>query len=455
MEKVVVDFVQSLRHHGLPISPTETLDALNATRIVGVDNRQRLKSSLSLTLAKTLEHRGVLENLFEQFFVAREDPSHKQAGQPKSAAEDSSKLPEDSFAGASSPFQSALGNMLFNDETAALHRAMVQGGAAAGAQEMTIFLQKNQVSARILQYMGDRELQQELMTLQSQEHQLDLVAQLQRKRLQLVDRVKDYVEQQYLLYSGKKGEQLTENSLRAIKLQHTDHVQQQQMKRLIQKIAKKLASQHSRRRKINRRGLLDVRKTIAANSAFDGYLIHTRWKSTRIDRPRLMVICDVSGSVNSVARFLLLFVYSLQQALPRVRSFVFSNELADVTHCFRDYPPEQALALIMERWANYSTDYGRALEDFSDLALKDIDHKTQVIMLGDARNNHDDGRIDIWREVYNRAQRVLWLNPENRSSWNSGDSIMRQYTPYCSMVESCNSLRDMERIMGRLLKYTN
>jgi len=238
-----------------------------------------------------------------------------------------------------------------------------------------------------------------------------------------------------------------------VKLSHMDHLQQQQMARLVKKVAKKLASLHSRRRKVYRRGLLDVRKTIGANAAFDGYLFHTRWKSTRIERPRVMVICDVSRSVSQFAQFLLLFVYSLQEVLPRVRSFVFSSEMVEVTNAFASYSMEGAVGLIMDRWANHSTDYGRALQDFCDHALKDIDSRTQVIMLGDARNNFDDGRSDLWQAIANRAQRVIWLNPEDRAKWNSGDSILRQYAPYCSMVEQCNSLRDMERVLGRLLKY--
>lgn len=452
-----MDFIQALRHHGLPVSPTETLDALNATRVIGVGNRQRLKTALSLTLAKTLIHRGQLETLFDQFFSPADtafDPVHEF---DNSDVTEETSSDTTAAAGATTekhggPFESPLAQQLFGNQTTALHSAMVQAAEQAGAQEMKLFLQKNIVSTRILMQMGDRELQRELLEFQALEQHMDLVAQLQQKRQQLVDRVKDYVEQQYLLYSAKSSELLAMDTLHRIKLSHVDHIQQQRIKKLVEKIAKKLASLYSRRRKVSKRGLLDVRKTIAANAAFDGYLIHTRWKSTRIERPRLMVICDVSGSVSAVAQFLLLFVYSLQEVLPKVRSFVFSNQLAEVTNCFRDADLETALSLIMDRWANHPTDYGRALIDFSELALKDIDHKTQIIMLGDARNNYNDGRADILRTICNRAQRVLWLNPEHRSSWNSGDSIMHQYAPYCSTVEPCKSLSDMERVLGRLLK---
>lgn len=447
MDKAIVEFIQALRHHGLPISPVETLDALNAAAIIGLSNRQRLKASMSMTLAKTLAHRGLLENLFDEFFTPGE-ADETASGQGDPEQKDSESLGEYQV-------QSGLGAQLLNNQLAAMHLSMVQAAEKAGAREMKIFLQKNRVTTRILLQMGDRELQHELLDLQAKGRHLDLVAELQQKRQQLVDRVKDYVEKQYLLFSGRKGEELSEDILQKVKLEHIDHIQQQQMARLVAKVAKKLASLHSRRRRVYKRGLLDVRKTVAANAAFDGYLFHTRWKSTRIDRPRVMVICDVSRSVSQVAQFLLLFVYSLQEVLPRVRSFVFSSSMVEVTNTFKAYDLESALALIMDKWANQSTDYGRALVDFSEMALKDIDHKTQVIMLGDARNNFDDGRTDIWQTIYTRAQRVLWLNPEDRSKWNMGDSMMAEYATWCSMVEHCSSLRDMERVLGRLLKYAS
>jgi len=452
MDKPLVDFIQALRHHGLPISPAETLDALNAVTAIGVEDRSRLKCSLSLTLAKTLEHRGRLEQLFDEFFTL---PSGAKTYNIANREEliTASDLQQPNVTG--DVIQSELGQQLLMANQVILQRNMIAAAADAGATEMKIFLQISRVTTRILMAMGDRELQRELHRLQSEEKHLELVAQIQSRRQILISQIKNYVEQQYLLFSSKTGEKLSEGTLHKIKITHVDHVQQQQLAKLVNKIAKKLASMHSRRRKVYKRGLLDVRKTIASNAAFDGFLFHTHWKSTRIERPKVMILCDVSGSVAAVARFLLLFVYSLQDVLPKVRSFVFSNQLGEVTNCFRDYRFDDAINLVMDEWANRSTDYGRSLQDFSELAMKQIDHKTQVIMLGDARNNHDDGRTEIWQQVYTRAQRVLWLNPEDRSKWNTGDSIINQYAPYCSLLEPCSSLRDMERILGRLLKNAN
>ncbi|MGH1372917.1 MAG: vWA domain-containing protein [Cellvibrionaceae bacterium] len=466
MQKVIGDFIHALRHHGLPVSPAETLDALQATQLVGLDDPNLLKTTLSLTLAKNLPDRVQLESLFDQYFnssipsqenheLGPEGAEDNKVGQTADSEElnleaqaldrNSSDLPENTI-------QSPLGQQLAANDQTSLQLAIAAAGQAQGASEMQLFTQKAQVSFRIMQQLGDPELNQELAQLSEDSGNLALVEQLREARQRLRDQVGDYVEQQYLLFTQKSGEQLRESNLQKIKLTNVDHSHYQQMTRVVQKAAKRLASMHSRRRRVTKRGLLDVRKTIAANAAYDGFLFHTKWKSTKVDRPKVMVLCDVSGSVSRVARFLLLFLYSLQDVLPRVRSFVFASDLGEVTESFDRDDIELAIAKIMDDWANRPTDYGVALQDFKDLALKDVDKKTTVIMLGDARNNNADPKSEIWAEVYRRSQRVLWLNPEGRYSWNSGDSVMSEYAPHCSIVEPCNSLRDITRILGTLLQ---
>lgn len=465
MQKVIGNFIHALRHHGLPISPAETLDALQATQLVGLSNPAVLKVTLSLTLAKSLTDRVQLEELFDQYFqtdtetgTANENENddtpttesdidqQSESQTAEQSSDDNLGTPPDSL------IQSPLGQQLASNDQSALQLAIASAGQAQGASEMQLFTQKAQVSFRIMQQLGDPQLNQELAELSEDDANLALVEELRQARQQLREQVGDYVEQQYLLFTKKSGEQLRESNLQKIKLTNVDHSHHQQMTRVVQKAAKRLASLHSRRRRVTKRGLLDVRKTIAANAAFDGFLFHTKWKSTRVDRPKVMVLCDVSGSVSRVARFLLLFLYSLQDVLPRVRSFVFASDLGEVTDSFDQDDIELAIAKIMDEWANRPTDYGVALQDFKDLALKDIDKKTTVIMLGDARNNNGDPKSEIWAEVYRRSQRVLWLNPEGRYSWNSGDSVMREYAPHCSLVEPCNSLRDITRILGTLLQ---
>ena len=195
-----------------------------------------------------------------------------------------------------------------------------------------------------------------------------------------------------------------------------------------------------------------MRRTIRRNIEYDGLLFEVVWKRRKLERPKIIAVCDVSGSVAAVARFLLLFLYSMTEVLPAVRAFVFSSELTDVTEIFATHKVEDAVALTLQRHGWGSTDYGRAFAQLAEQTLDDIDHRTTVLILGDARSNYGDpGHRDLQR-IHERARRVIWLNPEPRAFWNLGDSEMRRLAAACDRVESCRSLRHLERIVSELIR---
>jgi len=171
-----------------------------------------------------------------------------------------------------------------------------------------------------------------------------------------------------------------------------------------------------------------------------------------VDRPRVMVICDVSGSVAEVSRFVLMFLYSLSEVMPKVRSFAFSSGLGEVTDKFEKLELNDAIQQIITDWGRGSSDYGESWLDFKELAYKDIDHRTTIIVLGDARNNYRDTQSQVFKQISERARQIIWLNPEPKSKWPTGDSVMMHYKPYCRMVETCNTLNHLEKFIDKLLK---
>ena len=450
--RFVADFIGALREAGLPVSPAESLDALKAIKLLGLDSRETSKTVLALTLVKRQADQVIYDELFDLYFASVE-----KAKEPDTAAnKNDTQSPDTSDAnnsdGSQASASSALGQAIEQEQDMSL--VIAQAAAAENLSSIVLFTQKNHFAYKIMQRLGDDVLSAEIRAEANSPKHKKLQQELIKSRARLYDQVKDYVEQQYLVFARHKGLKYREDYLQQVKLNQLERLDYKLMQNLVQRAARKLASQHSRRRLTRKRGQLDVRKTIAANAAFDGALFHTRWKATRIERPKIVAICDVSGSVSSVARFLLLFLYSLQDVMPKVRSFVFASDMIEVTELFKLEGIELALEKIMKRWGGLSTDYGKALTGFQSQALASIDKKTTVIMLGDARNNQGDGRIDVWEKVFRKSKRVLWLNPEHRNSWDTGDSIMSAYSPWCSSVEPCRNLKDIERIFSRLLKYS-
>ena len=229
----------------------------------------------------------------------------------------------------------------------------------------------------------------------------------------------------------------------------------ERMKAAVARMAKRLAQRHSRRRRVRLHGQLDLRRTLRANAGNDGVPFELRFKFTRRDRPRIVVVCDVSGSVAAHVRFLLLFLYALQGTVADLRSFAFSNHLVDVAPALETLPFDAAMEAILDQVGGGSTDYGQALVDLRDQHWDCIDRRTTVLILGDGRSNHADPRLDIVAELAARAKRLIWLCPEPPGRWGSGDSCMLQYRPHCSLVSHCASALDLERSIDEALEAYN
>ena len=283
----------------------------------------------------------------------------------------------------------------------------------------------------------------------------DADARLERMRLQrarLVEAVAELVDRELLLYSANAGLRLREEVLQKTPLARVEMRDFKTMHELVRKLAKRLVALHARRRRVARRGRLDVRHTIRKNIEYDGLLFDTVWKRVRVDRPKVIAVCDVSGSVAQVARFLLLFLYSVSEVIPKVRSSAFSNYLAAVTEPLEPLPVEAAVSRTLHHRGMGATDYGGALAELERLAGDDIDQRTTVLILGDARSNYSDPGDRALRRIHARARRVLWLNPEPRALWNSGDSEMHKLGACCDRVEPCRSLVHLERIISEIAR---
>ena len=359
------------------------------------------------------------------------------------ASEDDSLLP-----------QSELGKLLLSDDKTELAIAMAEAGRAVEVNQIVVFTQKGLFTRKMMEHMGLRELQEEISELRKMGggRQINLADRLKKARDVLREQVRDYVERQFFLHADETGKQLREELLKKVKLSNLEKRNFKDVQDVVFKMAKKLISIHSKRRKTFKRGQLDVRKTLRHNMQYDGMLFDIRWKSSKVDRPKVMAICDVSGSVSNYSRFLLMFLYSLADILPKVRSFAFSSDLGEVTQLFEYSTLEDAIAKTMRDYGAGSTDYGQMLMDFKKMCMDDVNNKTTIIILGDGRNNYGEAKAEILREIYDKCQRLIWLNPEPRMSWTVGDAEMKKYAPSCHQADVCNSLLHLERVVSNLLR---
>jgi uncharacterized protein with von Willebrand factor type A (vWA) domain len=264
--------------------------------------------------------------------------------------------------------------------------------------------------------------------------------------------VRDFVERNLLLFARGQTEEFREELLKSTRLSNLERRDYERMRVLVRVMARRLATRYAKPRRRRLRGQLDVRRTMRRNMGWGGVPFVVVWRERRIEKPRVLVLCDVSGSVAPTAQFLLMFLYALNEVLADIRSFAFAGSLIEVSDILEHEPIEAAIAKILGIIGFGSSNYGNALADFEDGWMGLVDRRSTVIVLGDARGNRTEPRADIMARIAARAKRVVWLNPEYRAAWGTGDSDMFRYAPHCQMVRVCSTLRELERVVEELLE---
>jgi uncharacterized protein with von Willebrand factor type A (vWA) domain len=477
-------FLQAARGMGLRVSAAEGIDAARAADLVGLEDRTLLKDSLGLVLAKTPAEKALYEEAFELYFrrdalLDARPPAQAAASQPTDdgdpdqpdADEGAGQAQSSATGGARAAGGSArdgasddeetqsnaeprLAQMLEHADRAALATAIEAHSRELGIDKIRLPTQRNLYTRRILERMGLRELEQML----EQWRNSDLSATQARARTmaqrleQLRAAVRDHVERSLLLFARGENQQLREQLLRSARLASIDAGDHERMRLLVRKLAQRIATRFAVKRRRRQRGQLDVARTLRRNMGWGAVPFVTIWKQKKIEKPRVMVLCDVSGSVGWVAEFLLLFVYALNEVLSDIRAFAYTDRLVEVSELLESQPIEAAIDEILNTIGFGTSNYGRALSDFEQGWMQHVGSKTSVLVLGDARGNGNDPRTDILERMAQRAKRIVWLNPEPRSAWGTGDSDMYRYAPYCEHALVCSSLDHIERVLVDLLE---
>ncbi|MYD43356.1 MAG: VWA domain-containing protein [Gammaproteobacteria bacterium] len=444
MEITFTRFVRALRKANVRVSPAETLDAFSVLSRVGITDREFLKDALGIALAKTIPEKLAFEDTFNRFFNQlgfREPP--KQAMLKSFDA----RISGDELAQhIGTPLAVAIQQML--DGNRELLTDMLQHAAdQAHIENIGTLREKRSFELQLGQAMGLPRLE---AYLASDPDAVNLPL-FRYVRQYLYKQVKDYVDRQYRLHVDPTSKRSILEAALASQLNHLPPEYYVEVRRVVERLARQFTKAYKRRRKRAQRGLLEYKRTIRQNMAYDGNVYELHWRRIRKEPSTVYVICDVSNSVASIARFLLLFLYELVDVLPRIRAFAFSSNLGEITDVFRNKANDAAIEEALFDWGKGNTDYGRAFYEFRELCAKELNRRSTVIVLGDGRSNFYDPGITTVADISNRVNQFFWLNPETRSQWREGDSEMARFAPYCTDVMLCNRLQHIERFADRLM----
>jgi uncharacterized protein with von Willebrand factor type A (vWA) domain len=473
-------FVIELRNAGLPVSLTEHLDAAEAIRHIALTNRTTFKSTLAATMVKNQEHYAAFDLAFEVFFAERDAPQKDTDeidlgeladGQEANASDltGNGNLKGSGGGGGSEMSAEELADLLMKalkeSDTRALSRvaqgavrryAGMEPGRPVGGTYYLYRTLRNLNLEGVSQELLDEMRAAKGVAKESLDDRL-LKAEVDHR----IERLKKAVEAEIRkrLVEDRGAEALAKSVRKPlpedIDVMHATKDELVQLRRVLQPLSRKLAVRLARRRRLGKRGALDVRTTVRRSLSTGGVPIDPRFKKPRPSKPEIIVIADISGSVASFARFTLHLVHAISSQFSKVRSFVFIDGIDEVSRFFDgvEDPAEAVHRINTEADVVYldgHSDYGHALRSFHQRWGGEITKKSTVLILGDARNNYHASEAWVVADLAEKARHVYWLNPEPRDYWGSGDSIIFDYAKYCEGVIECRTLRQLEAFVGDL-----
>ncbi|HEY2427474.1 MAG TPA: VWA domain-containing protein [Acidimicrobiales bacterium] len=469
-------FVSELRAAGLPVSLTENLDAMEAVQHIPLEDREAFKYALAATLVKSNAHWKAFETVFEVYFSLRgpeynvgegsdEDLAElmdqiwsEQQGQPQQGGAMEGLTPEE--------LAQMLYKALLEGDQAVLaaiarqavkrYAGMEPGRPVGGTYYLYRTLRNLDLEGVLERLMEEAHQQSGDEALSGLEERL-LKDEYEARIAQLRQEVESEIRRRLV---ADRGAEAMAKTLRKplpedVDFMHASRDELAALRKALQPLTRKLAVRLARKRRHGRKGPLDFRNTVRHSLSYGGVPAEPKFKFPRPAKPEIVVLADISGSVAAFARFTLHLVYAISNQFSKVRSWVFIDGIDEVTSYFEGV---EDIAEAVHRvnteadviWVDGHSDYGHAFEAFWKEHARDITPKTTVLLLGDARNNYHASNAWIVAEIRKKARHVYWLNPEPKSYWDTGDSIVGDYGIHCDGVWECRNLRQLERFVDIL-----
>ena len=469
MTPALLEFATLCRGNGLRVSTSEVLDMMRAVELCGVEDPDTLKAALEATLVKRAVDRELFSEIFDLYFrrlgdflprQGSETPplweALKKAGLSDDQIESLLAILADEAARMQPMARAGLG--LRRSKIEALIRL---AGIQVDFSRLGNRLQIGFFTQRLLDQLGFSKAEESLAGLETRladkigADSAALIRKIAEENLAKIRAgVRNYVDDEFERRNRAFDEKLKEDLLANKPFSAMTQAELEKLRGEVGRLARKLKQMVSLRRKVERRGRLDARRTLRRALSTGGVPFRLHHKKRLVEKPRLVVLCDISDSVRHVSRFMLQLAYTLQELFEKVRSFVFVSELGECTALFRENEIDHAVDLayaggVVSVFAN--SNYGRSFRMFERRYLDSLTPRTSILVIGDARNNYNPSEAGALAEMRKRARRILWMNPEPVGSWSFGDSAMRDYEPFCDRTFVVNSLASLSRAVDSLV----
>lgn len=458
MENRVVEFIRGMRAAGVRISLAESIDAMQAIGVLGIQDKNVFRESLRATLVKDSEDRPVFEELFPLYFGGGGPPLQNALEDLSPDEQEMLKAALEALSGR----MQALMDWLTSGE-GPTKEELEELARQAGAQWADSPQEGRWVTRRMLQRMGFDRLEEQLQELVQKLQEMGMSQEAIEKLLGVVEANREALAEQV---AQQVGRQIAEERANRPKDIHGSDLLQKPfyslteeeaniLRREVQRLVAQLRSRAALRRKRGKKGKFDSKATIRANQRYGGVPIELKYKKKKL-KPSLVLICDMSRSMLSVAEFMLRLTYELQDQVAKTRSFGFYSDMEEISIVLVGNRPEEAVDAVLENFysrmpRHYATDFGNSLNTFFQNWLDSVDGRTTVVILGDGRNNYNSPRVDLMKQLQRRARRLVWFNPEHPGQWGTGDSDIYDYVPVCDSVHVVRNLAQLAAAVDKLM----
>ena len=435
----IVGFIQILRQLGVRISTAETIDAVDSLTIIDNFDQDEFRAALKSTLVKHAEDQTAFNQAFNLFFVPPEAKQEQQAAWDSKQQLDleQTKQAEEELVFQGRPLE-------IPDDLKDVYKRLPE----QEKQRLQDFLEKTSTGNNVkesFQPIVENLLRSSLAFWQRQLSPEDL-AQLAAARRQLLGHDElDHVVDSAAGLGGTGGNPLLYKNMQDI----AEH-EIPQVTALIKRLASRLTTRISRRfRMTGRRKLIDIRKSIRRNMRYGGIMISLKYKTKKIHKPNIVVVCDVSASMTKYVRFTLPLLFGLSSVAKNIESFIFATDLEKVTDYFR-YGAD--FAQVTEKLIANSSQMGQGTNLFVALSSLEEKHKqlltpsTLLFIISDANTLAPLETASQLSIISKKVKRVLWLNTQPKERWPQ-NSALPLFAKYCAMFE-CYSLAHLTKILS-------
>jgi len=433
-------FCEELRSEGVAVGTSEILDAFEALDQIPWTSEEDFREALAATVAKSQEDRRLFELLFDRFFFrgAEAEASDLELEETSRRFEGADRLDLEDLR--DSIRQAIVEGS--DGEMRDLARLAIAAFGRRGEGSGVVGVDVQRIRRTLGLSTGTPPIEDDGSSMPAiDREQLTRFERHLRRELE-----RGLIERTQTLPPARPLAELD----RALPTSPTQDLAA--VHRAVTKMKRRLATLGHEQRGRRSSQVVDVRRTMRASLETGGVPLRLRTRPKRPRRPEIYVLCDVSTSVTSASVFFLSVLHALHDSFRKLRSFVFIERISEVTEVFeheRDFREISRRISSEGGVADVSgyTDYGRVWLEFLGEIADELDPRSTVIVLGDARTNGREPHAEVFAQVAERAGRLFWLNPEPRLYWNYGDSVMSAYERHCDGAFECWTTRHLERFV--------